>query len=204
MKPKQSLLLMVFCLPVFCYSQLTKADLEKMKPKVALKEIAKSGYKMDNGWVWETGDTVYFGKGTLPTKHFAFVYESETSWYNVLGGPKSGNDAMNDRISLKSNEAKRGVIKKITLTGTEKGGYTAIAVVGLGGAANYWIEIDNAVESGEIRSPKQYGVNHPAEQPAPGSPSKTDQLKALKKLLDDGTLTQKEFDAEKKKILNSQ
>ncbi|MBZ4189916.1 SHOCT domain-containing protein [Niabella beijingensis] len=175
-----------------------------MKPKVALKEVAKSGYRLDNGWVWKTGDTVYFGKGTLPTKHFAFVYESETSWYNVLGGPKSGNDAMNDRISLKSNEAKRGVIKKITLTGTEKGGYTAIGVVGLGGAANYWIEIDNAVESGEIRSPKQYAVNNPAEPLAPASSSKTDQLKELKKLLDDGTLTQKEFDAEKKKILSSQ
>lgn len=201
MKLNHLVLLVFFCAPILCYSQVTKVELEKMKPKVALKEVAKIGYRLDNGWVWKTGDTVYFGKGTLPAKHFAFVYESETSWYNVLGGPKSGNDAMNDRISLKSNEAKRAVIKKITLTGTEKGGYTAIAVVGLGGAANYWIEIDNAVESGEVIAPEQYAVNDPAE-PAP--PSKTDQLKELKRLLDDGTLTQKEFDAEKKKILNRQ
>ena len=43
----------------------------------------------------------------------------------------------------------------------------------------------------------------PAPAPAPGGQDMVTQLESLKKLLDDGVLTQAEFDAQKQKILAS-
>lgn len=42
----------------------------------------------------------------------------------------------------------------------------------------------------------------PSVQPEPAMQSKADQLRELKKLLDEGIITQEEFEKEKKKILN--
>jgi hypothetical protein len=50
-----------------------------------------------------------------------------------------------------------------------------------------------------------YGIpNAPAAQQTTGSKSKADRLREIKKLLDEKILTEKEYEAEKKKILDSQ
>lgn len=47
-----------------------------------------------------------------------------------------------------------------------------------------------------------YEMPEPAVQQEPSVQSKADQLRELKKLLDEGIITQEEFEKEKKKILN--
>ena len=67
--------------------------------------------------------------------------------------------------------------------------------VGGGNITNYTIDIENAIKSCEIE------VCNDKKEVAESKPDKYDQLAKLKKLLDDGVLTQEEYDAEKKKIL---
>ena len=59
----------------------------------------------------------------------------------------------------------------------------------------------NAGQAEAAQQPEQQYQQAPAPQPA--GPVMVTQLESLKKLLDDGILTQAEFDAQKQKILAS-
>ncbi|MBO6517967.1 MAG: SHOCT domain-containing protein [Bacteroidia bacterium] len=52
-----------------------------------------------------------------------------------------------------------------------------------------------------VESEKKIEESTPEESPSNDNPSKADSLRELKKLLDEGIITQEEFDSEKKKIL---
>lgn len=67
--------------------------------------------------------------------------------------------------------------------------------VGGGNITNYTLDIENAIATCEVEN----CIEEKNERNS--SVDKYDQLKKLKELFDEGILTQEEYDAEKKKIL---
>ncbi|QIP18032.1 SHOCT domain-containing protein [Spirosoma aureum] len=165
------------------------------------KEQLSAGYQTAvTGWVVHTDDTLQLGKGSMPDKRFAFIYESLTS-FNYANSANSPN-AYDRRNYLNSNMSGQRVrVKELLQYGTKRTGYTMIAKVGVGNIVNYWIEIDNAVEAGEILPPERYRTAKKSEAIST-SGSVADELKKLKELMDAGVITKEEFEAQKKKLLN--
>ncbi|MBK9401755.1 MAG: hypothetical protein IPN36_13160 [Bacteroidetes bacterium] len=88
-------------------------------------------------------------------------------------------------------------IKDIKKSGTPKRGYKYYIVCGGGNIANYWIDIEEAIPTGEVYVPNEF-----KPKPQTNSTGLADELLKLKKLLDDSLLTKEEFDIQKKKLLD--
>lgn len=172
------------------------------------KELNKGGYKTQIGWHLKVGDTLSFGRGTLPNHYFAFAYDSPVSWSNIMGGSNNSYDNKSSSIDgynkryVTSDFRNRAVtIKKFQLIGNKKIGLKTIAVVGVGSTTNYWIEIDNAIEDGEIKVPVEFQSKVKNGESGQTPISTADELKKYKELLDSGGITQDEYDKIKKKLL---
>ncbi|ANH83546.1 hypothetical protein A8C56_23520 [Niabella ginsenosidivorans] len=190
----------LFLFAILAQSQVTNESLQGLKLNDANRAIIKDGYTLSNGWHIQPGDTLYLGKGTLSNKAFASIYQSKTS-FAAMGGTL--NDKMNGQNSLKPGQATRVIVKRLQVIGSKRGGYTAIAVVGAGMIGyNYWVELDNAVESGEVKTPAQYASSKQTETDKPIT-SAADELKKYKELLDSGAISKEEYEAAKKKLLGN-
>ena len=142
-------------------------------------------YKASNGITYHTGDTVKLGRGSAPNGNFRYVeaggmMASTNPDLNTLGKQFSGTNA---------------IIKKIIIW-KKKGAEKFYLIVGVGLMTNYYVAIEDAIETCEVAICK--GSN----PTAPPAADKYDQLKKLKTLLDEGVITQEEYDKEKAKILS--
>lgn len=133
-------LILLLLIPALSHCQQPDSIPENASAK-DVKEMLADGYTLKNGFTFQVGDTLYFGKGTMPDHSYAFIYQNPINLSNV------GSDV---KHSLTTYQAKRGVIKDIFPYGTKKSGFTIIAKIGIGSPTVYWIELDNAVESGEL------------------------------------------------------
>lgn len=154
---------------------------------------------LNDGNRFVIGEQLKLGRGSGNNNSFIYIYLSPTNWVNVA----SGNPNNTDR-SLPATWANNEMqIKDFKLNGTKKQGFKWYVVLGGGNIANYWCEIVQALDSGEVETPltkeKSKAETTTVIQQAP---SKAAELKALKELLDEGVLTQEEFETEKQKILN--
>lgn len=152
----------------------------------------KTEYKASNGIVYHVGDTIQLGRGSRDDGTFNYLQINNTFSAFVGGEPNQG--------VAKSFSGANVVIKKIREMNM-KGASKVYFVVGGGSITNYWLMIDDALATGEVVDPTKNKAGE-KEESAPES-SKADKLRELKQLLDEGILTQEEFEAEKKKILNS-
>lgn len=139
-------------------------------------------YKASNSITYKVGDTIVLGRGS--GHQGTFVYLKMAGWMvgteTQIGSAYSGLNV---------------IIKKIKLQ-KFKGASKMYFTVGGGNITNYSLEIEEAIATCEIKdcnSPQSTAVN---------KNDKYDQLKKLKELLADGTLSQEEFETEKKKLLN--
>lgn len=144
--------------------------------------------KLTTGWVIYPGDTLRIGRGTMADRSFAYIGTNPNVFSTVPIPLGSGYAGLNLYVKR---------IKEVRLKGAKK----IELVVGGGNIVNYRVQIEQAIETGEIIPPARYqsiGTKSVAVQPA----SVADELLKLKKLLDDGILTQPEYDAQKKKLLS--
>ena len=111
--------------------------------------LKENGLKTSTGAVVRIGDTLWVGKGTMPDKRFAFIYQSPTGW-----GSQSSMDMSVKAYLNSSAVGRRAVVKAFMTSGMRKGEYAIYVVSGLGEMSNYWIELDNAIEAGEIKLEK--------------------------------------------------
>jgi predicted Zn-dependent peptidase len=86
-------------------------------------------------------------------------------------------------------------VAKLEKRGDEQHGYSYYVV--LAGMPRYEVDIENAIASGEVVVPGR------SKNPLAGKNSVADELVKFKKLLDEGALTQQEFETLKKKLLNN-
>ncbi|UFH52515.1 SHOCT domain-containing protein [Spirosoma sp. KNUC1025] len=174
---------------------ITRDDLNNSQQPV---EYFVAGYQTSvDGWVIKTGDTLQLGRGSMFDKAFAFIYVNPQSFFSA--NDYNGRKVKEYLPSLYAD--KRVVIKDIKSIGTKRSGYTAVIIGSVGGIKRYMIEIDNAIEAGELLPPVEFrqAYSQPSQPP---SFSVADELIKLKKLMDEGVLSKDEFEAQKKKLLN--
>lgn len=139
-------------------------------------------YKASNNITYKVGDTIQLGRGS--GMQGTFVYLKMAGW--AAGSATQIGSAYGGlNVNIKK-------IKKLTFKGGEKIYFT----VGGGNITNYSLEIEEAIASCEVKN-----CTNPQTTVISQS-DKYDKLKKLKELFDNGTLTQEEYDSEKKKLLN--
>jgi hypothetical protein len=138
-----------------------------------------------DGTSLEAGDLLHLGLGTMPDGTFKYLYQP----YNVFSGSPLKN--------LRSHYAGKSVMVLFFKHDT-KGGDKYYAVFNEDSNHNKMVDLTPAIESGEV-----IGVNDIrfARKPSPVA-LVADELLKLKQLLDAGAITQAEYDAQKKKLLN--
>lgn len=132
------------CLSTSLHAQ--DADISKMGHFKLRKYLAENGYKTSDGHLIKVGDTLYLGKGTMPDKRFAFIYQSQVSPLSATSLDGSTKAYLNS-----SAAGRKAIVKAFMTSGMRKGDYSIFAVVGVAEPVNYWIEINSALEAEEIK-----------------------------------------------------
>jgi hypothetical protein len=189
---------LLLCL-IISFSGFAQAELEPGTRSGKAHRSVKDGYTTNLGWELKEGDTLQLGIGSRDRQSFSYIYSSPASFAQIM-------DA-NQEITYLDNDYNNriAVIKKFGAKGRKKIGYKAYAVVGIGEFENYWVEIEDAIEYGELIPPSsEYAPEEEVmEVKVVGQQTdKYDKLAKLKNLLDEGVLTKEEFKTEKKKILD--
>lgn len=146
-----------------------------------------SEYTASNGVTYKIGDEVKLGRGS--DTNGKFVYVNIGGWAVSLNPEENRLPAGSSGLIVTIKKINKYDYKRY------KGVYF---IVGGGNITNYTIDIENAIKTCEVEN----CIKEVQKAEVTGNqPDKYDQLAKLKKLLDDGILTQEEYDAEKKKIL---
>jgi hypothetical protein len=150
-------------------------------------------YRAINGINYHIGDTVRLGRGSSPNG--TFLYLQIGGWGAALVyDPDAGPNQMNIGRAYANTAV---IIKKIK-TGTIKGIVKYYFTVGGGNITNYTLTIDDAIQACEVVPCTNQSAGATVIQQ---SDDNLDKLKKLKSLLDNGAITQGEYDAQKKKLL---
>jgi hypothetical protein len=140
-------------------------------------------YKASNNKVYHIGDTVHLGKGS--SSNGEFLYLQIGGWNAILSHGHNQN--------IDKTYANTGVIIKKIKRDKTRGVVKTWFVVDGGNITNYNLYIDDAILSCEV-IPCQTTPTQPL--------SVADEIAKLKKLLDSGAITQDEYNAQKKKLLD--
>ncbi|HET8736198.1 MAG TPA: SHOCT domain-containing protein [Pricia sp.] len=140
-------------------------------------------YTASNGVTYNVGGEVELGNGSSHDGSFIYV--------TVAGIGQNVNDPAKNRFRSTGAGAV-GKIKRIR-NYNYRGTQGVHFYIGLGAASNYMLNVESAIENCEV-------VPCP-EDGQPQATDKYDQLAKLKDLFDEGVLTEKEYEAEKKKLL---
>jgi len=166
----------VFILTLFIASQsfaqlVTFEEFQKSKKP---KKVKLDSYQAENGQVFKIGDKITIGQPSMKSDQYLHVV------MNDLGTLK--------RISINKKGFKTE-IKKFRIYGKKRTGFNVVAVTkSTDGFTNYWIEIEDAINSGEIGTT---GLNR--EQAIA-------KLKETKDLLDLEMITKEEYEKIKKEL----
>lgn len=150
--------------------------------KKILGPVEVSGYRL------KIGDTLHFGRGTLPDGWFKYITQPPNIW--------AGSAEMHLHRSFSGRFL---IVKDFKEVKSKDRGGELLAVINPGGF-NYAVELEDAIAVGEISAINSIKVKQPTtSQPVT---SVADELLKLKQLLEAGAITQDEFNAQKKKLLN--
>jgi hypothetical protein len=160
-------------------------------------------YKATNGITYHVKDTVRLNQGSAKDSSFLHIRQGS---FGPGGNYNLPGYYLHTGVVIKS-------IKKNSDSGTDK----YIFMIDGNGLFRYSLYIDDAIAACEVTPCTQVpAVKQPVvttkqpapavnQQPAPAAKPSilvADEIKKLKELLDSGALTQAEFDAQKKKLLN--
>lgn len=141
-------------------------------------------YTASNGITYKIGDEVKLGSGSDAMGGFVYV---------TIGGWATGMDSGQNKLPA-TNSGLITTIKKIKKYNHKR--FKGVHfIVGGGNITNYIIDIEQAIKSCEVVDCKKEIASKPEED-------KYDKLRKLKKLVDEGIITESEFEAEKEKLLN--
>lgn len=142
-------------------------------------------YKASNGVTYHINDTLRLGHGTKADGSFLYFED-----HGLIPNPRSARNLpkefANAGAVIKS-------IRKTKVNGIDK----YMFGVNPGGPMRYTVFVDDAIDACEVKPCKTTDV-----VPASAG-SVADEIKKLKALLDSGAITQKEYDAQKKKLLGN-
>jgi hypothetical protein len=154
-------------------------------------------YKASNGVVYHVNDTLRLGHGTRPDGGFATARLGGMNAFMIKSHSHDGEK--DDRLFVsRGGEAALARIRRIkkeVIDGVDK--YTLVINIPRT-PGNFELDIESAIKNCEVAICTGTRPGMVAQV----VPDKFDQLKKLKELLDNGTLTKEEFETQKKKLLN--
>ena len=105
------------------------------------QNIKLISYPASNGIEYKWGMLVHFGSGTEADKSFKYILKNS-----------EGSD---DKYTLPATWTGQFMeVKRIKQAGTKKGGYKVYLICSDASTLNYWVEIEGAIEAGEVVNPK--------------------------------------------------
>jgi hypothetical protein len=196
------LILFLLSINATCYCQSSKAERQAKLDARKLKKIVPDTLVTKSGYPITVKQEILIGVGSTPDGDFKFIRRNSSSlfaYYSTTGYQGQANAA---NAFPRNQSGYKYAVKTIERRGDEKHGYVNYIKIG-SGMINYEIDIENAIAFGEVVIPDQFKTK---EKNVPlKSEDKTfsvsDELIKLKKLLDEGVLTNEEFDSQKKKLL---
>lgn len=168
---------------LFTIFVLTVTASVAQKKNIKLKE-----YTASNGVTYKVGGDVQLGEGSGDNGNFSYIRVAgvtqnlDDTSKNMLRAFAAGSVAKIKRIREYNYKSTKGVH----------------FYVGTGTATNYMVNIERAIANCEVEPcEKQKGTVVVKKT------DKYDQLAKIKKLYDEGVLSEEEYEAEKKKLLGS-
>jgi len=126
-------------------AQAQDADISKMGHFKLRGYLKENGFKTQKGAVVHVGDELKIGAGSRMDKRFEFIYQSPQG---IASGSSYDGEI---KAYLTSNaRGRKARVKSFMTSGMKRGQFSIYTVVGVGELDNYWIELDNAIEAGEI------------------------------------------------------
>ncbi|MBS1638815.1 MAG: SHOCT domain-containing protein [Bacteroidetes bacterium] len=182
----KKLLAALFCLlSLYSFSQETQYVNDTI--------ITTTGFK-----VYE-GIKLKLGMGSMPDGSFKFIRINKSSLFAYNSNVNNRANAANAAAPSHANHTAE--VARTDKRGTKKVGYTYYAILKMGEASRYECDVESAIIAGEIIVPNEFKPKTNTTAPTPVV-STADELIKLKKLLDAGAITQEEYDAAKKKLLD--
>jgi hypothetical protein len=146
-------------------------------------------YQAPNSKTYHKGDSLSVGLGSMPDGTFKYIQIN--SLIPTPPDPRRAN-SMNARKDITGSKY---YIKKIVSSAQPSGGNKVVITIKTGGLTTCDVWIDEAIAACEVKPCAD-------AKDASAKFSVADELLKLKKLLDSGAITQAEYDAQKKKLLN--
>ena len=151
------------------------------------------------------GQVLNIGTGSTPDGDFKFIRKNSTG-LSAMGTALSSDDNryINSQLALpRSMSGHTGEVIKILKRGNKRVGIVYEPIISIGGS--YEIDVENAINSGELLIPDEFKpkVKTPTLQVVQPV-SIADELIKLKKLKDDGELSQAEYEKLRKKLLDKE
>ncbi len=147
--------------------------------------------EFEGGISIEKGDTLMIGRGSVSggmgNGDFAFIRV-----------PISGGQMAAAQANINN---KKLILKDIKLDANKKRGDTYIGLIKDKTKIDFVIDLQNAIQANEIVGVNGKLFKQPENANGTGQKSISDELIKLKELLDKGIITQEEYDASKKKLL---
>ena len=146
-----------------------------------------TSYKATNGITYRVNDTVRLGKGSNANGSFVYV-EQYGPGPMVPPDPNRAPSGRSLPKTFSNSTVVLKAIRKTAVNGVDK----YIFMVNPGGLFRFTMYIDDAIAACEVK---------PCDADREKAGSVADEIKKLKALLDQGAITQAEYDAQKKKLL---
>jgi hypothetical protein len=148
---------------------------------------------------------IKIGAGTSDGGDFKYIKINQAGFTAVMS--TTNNRRYNrDMFALDPSFSGRlGEVKKIKAIGSDKRGYNYEILLSIDGIHRHQCDIINAIKFGEIECDTCGSLKPSSQQQViinNNAPSVTDELVKLKKLKDEGIITEEEFQDQKKKLLS--
>jgi ABC-type amino acid transport substrate-binding protein len=159
------------------------------------------------GFKIKAGDKLKVGVGSANDGAFNFIRVSSNSLMYTYSpnGLNTRGAAANNALPA-SYSGLYVEVAKINKRGSTKRGFVYYPIVKVGGMARYEVDIENAIAKEEIVIPEEFRPKAKKELnqgEVKSEISIADELSKLKKLFDDGVLTEEEYKNQKKKLLGN-
>ena len=156
----------------------------------SINMYSQKTYSASNGITYTEGDTIMLGMGSMPNGDFKWLQMG--GWAAAMS---YNSNAGSSQFNIGKGYANTAVILKKIKSYKTKGIQKCYFIVGGGNITNYYLYIEEAIETCEVKC-------KPSSKSNNIQPDKYDQLKKIKELFDNGVITSEEYEKEKQKLLN--